>query len=109
MFKWVYRLSDGLFLWGGPCEQNYDPATQGVVVLARHPKPRIDRYDGAGGIRAATAGEVSAYDLEQLQTATAREFDDRKDLKAALIWIAQKLNIPLATARAEYLAIRRSL
>lgn len=39
----------------------------------------------------------------------AREFDERKLVKAVAIWAAQKLGVPLATARQEILAIKRTL
>lgn len=108
MYFWVYEISSGQFLRGGPCEQHAS-AGDAVVALKRNPKPRVERYDGAGEIRPATAREISDYDAARLAEHAADRFEEEKLVKALAIWTAQKLNIPLATARQEILAIRRSL
>jgi hypothetical protein len=103
--RWVYRLSDGLFLYGGHYEPQYDPATQGVASLADHPNARTQRWDGSA-IRAATAPEIAAYD-----DAAADAFVDaisRAD-RVIVRWIAQRAGITLATAIAELKAINRSM
>ena len=107
--KWIYRLSDGQFLHGGPTDPAYDSALSGLVVVPRHPNPRSERYDGVGGIRAATAQEISDYETEHAEASTQGRFDDEKLVKALAIWTANKLNVPLATARQEILAILRTL
>jgi hypothetical protein len=109
MFTWVYELSTQAFLYGGPCDAAHDPITQGVVKLSRHPKPRLERYDGAGSIRPATAQEITDYDAAQKDEQTTRQFDSEKLTKAVAIWTAQQFNIPLAQARQEILAIYRGL
>lgn len=109
MFVWVYNLSTGEWLCGGPCEQPYDPATQGVVRLSRNPNPRQERYDGAGGIRQATGPELIAYDTARSVSQALIQFDDQKLIKAAVLWIAAKLSIAPATAKAEILTIYRGL
>ena len=107
--KWIYRLSDGQFLHGGPTDPAYDSALSGLVVGPRHPNPRSERYDGGGGIRAATAQESNDYETEHAEASTQGRFDDDKLVKALAIWTANKLNVPLATARQEILAILRTL
>ena len=59
MFNWVYVISSGEFLYGGPCDVT---PTEGhaVVRLDRHPDPYTERYDGDGGIRPATRPEGAA-------------------------------------------------
>jgi hypothetical protein len=109
MFRWLYDLATNMFLAGGPCEVSANPITQGVVLLSRHPDPRTERYDGAGGIRPATVQEVADYDATQKTAQTAAEFDAEKLVKALAIWTAQKLNIPLPQAKQEILTIYRGL
>ena len=109
MFQWIYRISDGEFLHGGPCEQAYIPGTQGVVALSRHPRPRTERYDGAGGIRAATVQETIDYDAAQVTAGALSRFDEEKLVKALAIWTAGKLSIPLNTAKQDILTICKTL
>ena len=109
MFRWVYEQTTGQFLYGGPCEQAFDSLTHGVVLLAKHPDRRTERYDGAWGVRPATAQEVSEYDAAQLDERTQGRFNDEKLVKALAIWTAGKLNVPRATARQEILEILRTL
>jgi len=108
MFQWLYRLSDQLFIAGGPCEMTAG-AGQAVVTLPRNPKPRTERYDGAGGIRPATEQEVGDYDAAQLLARSTASFDNEKLVKALAVWTAGKLNVPLNTAKQEILVIYRSL
>lgn len=108
MFHWVYQVSDGQFLSGGPC--NPTPgAGQGLVTLSRNPHPRYERYDGAGGIRPATAQETADYDDTQTVERALARFDNEKLVKALALWTAGKLNVPLAAAKQEILAILRGL
>lgn len=109
MFKWIYRLSDNEFLYGGPSEQSYGAGTQGLVELTRHPDPRTERYDGAGGVRPATAQEIADYDTGQVNEQSLSRFDNEKLVKALAIWTAGKLNVPLNTAKQEILTIYRVL
>ena len=108
MFNWLYDISSGLFLHGGPCEVT-PGSGQSVAKLHRNPKPRTERYDGVDGIRQATAQEISDYDAAQATKQTAERFDSEQLVKALAIWTAQKLGIPLNTARQEILAILRGL
>ena len=90
--NWLYRISDGEFLHSGPCEQAYIPGTQGVVALSRHPQPRTERYDGAGGIRDATAQEVIDYDAAQLDATANSQFDSLKTEKAMMLVVRSYCN-----------------
>jgi len=108
MFKWIYILATNEFLNGGPCEQ-IASAGQAVVDLPRNPNPRLERYDGAGGIRPATAQEMSDYDAAQVDTRALGQFNAEKLVKAVAIWTAGRLNVPLATARQEILTILKGL
>jgi hypothetical protein len=108
MFHWIYRLSDNEFLHGGPCEVTAGVG-QAVAVLSRNPKPRMERYDAAGGIRPATAQEIIDYDAAQVIERSLANFDQEKLVKALAIWTAGKLNVPLQTAKQEILTIYRAL
>jgi hypothetical protein len=107
--KWVYDISTDAFICGGPYEPVCNPVTQRIVELSHHPDPRTERYDGAGGIRPATAEEVSDYDVAQKDAQSLSRFDDEQLVKALAIWTAGKLNVPLAQAKQEILAIYRGL
>ena len=109
MFKWVYRQSNNEFLHGGPYEPPFDSGTQGLVELSRHPDPRTERYDGVGGIRPATAQEITDYDAGQANEQSLSRFDNEKLVKALAIWTAGKLSVPPNTAKAEILTIYRGL
>jgi hypothetical protein len=108
MFQWVYDSTTGLFIAGGPCEM-IPLAGQAIVRLPRNPKPRTERYDGAGGIRAATAQEITDYDTAQVTAQSLGRFDNEKLVKALAIWTAGKLNVPLNTAKQEILTIYKTL
>ena len=109
MFKWIYDLATSEFLYGGPCDQGFNPISQGLVKLIRHPDPRLERYDGAGGIRPATAQEISDYDAARVQEQSLSQFDNEKLTKALALWTAGKLNIPLQQAKQEILVILKGL
>lgn len=109
MFHCVYNQLTGQFLSGGPCEARYDPNTEGVVDLVRLPSQRLERYDGVGGVRAATVQEVSGYDAAKQAEQEQGRFDGDKLVKALAIWTAGKLNVPPSQARQEILTIYRGL
>lgn len=108
MFQWVYDVTTNQFLYGGPCEVAPN-AGQAVVSLLRNPQPRTERSDGAGGIRPATAQEMTDAAAAEKVTRTATDFDEQKLVKALGLWTAQKLGVAPATAKAEILAIYRTL
>jgi hypothetical protein len=109
MMKWIYRLSDGEFTHGGPYEPDFNPATHGLLESARHPDPRQERYDGAGGIRPATEQEIIEHDTAKKDTQSLSQFDSEKLVKALAIWTAGKLTVPLGQAKAEILVILKGL
>jgi len=108
-----YRLSDGQFLCGMPSRPDWDPTTEGCWDYPRHLRPdiRLHRFDAAAPDkkRLATAEELATFDAERLQQMAVAELDGRKDIKAMVLWVAQKLGIPPATARAEMIEIRKGL
>jgi hypothetical protein len=109
--KWAYKLATGEFTVGGPCEPLYDPTTEAVVSLPRYPDLRTERYDvsAPGGIRPATAEEISAYDAARSDERAKAQFDGDKFMRAIAIWTAQRLGVPLAQARQEILTILKTL
>ena len=108
MFQWIYLIATNEFVAGGPCNMTAG-AGQAVVVLPRNPKPRTERYNGNGGIRPATAQEISDYDTAQTAATALVRFDEEKLVKAVAIWTAGKLGVSLATAKQEILTIYRGL
>ena len=106
--NWIYRISDGEFLAGGPFDVTPLDG-QAVLVCPRHPIPRLERYDGAGGLRAATAQEISDYDAAQVAEQSLSRFDNEKLVKALAIWTAGKVGVPLNTAKQEILTIYKTL
>lgn len=109
MMNWVYDKTSGVFLYGGPYQPSYDPATQSVLSVSRHPDPRLERADAQQGIRPATVQEVADYDAMQATQTAQNRFDGEKLVKALAIWAAQKLNVSLATAKSELLTIYKGL
>jgi len=110
----VYRLSDGRFVRGmASLPPMYDPATEGLWRYAVKPDFRLHRYDATvpEKVRLATAQELADFDAERVDSAALAQFDGetQKMIKALAIWMAQRLNIPLVTARAEILAIYKGL
>jgi hypothetical protein len=85
------------FTWGEDGAFHFDPAmlpAERDAVLAVYAA-----HDPADAAKAAAY--VEARRLE--------DFDEARLLKAVAVWTAQKLGIPLATARAEIVAIARTL
>lgn len=109
--KWVYDQTTGMLLCGGPFDPMYDTATQGLITLPENPNPRTQRVDLAQPtrLRSATDDEATAYETARLNEQIRGQFDGNKNVLAFAMWTAQKLGIPLATARLEILAIRRTL
>ncbi|SRR5216684_2992170 len=91
---WVYRQSDGLYLYGGFYQPTFDPVTQGSDTFpdaAPHPDPRLQRHDAVkGGTRLATVSEIAAYDA----MTHARLADPAGDklILAVLLTILQYIN-----------------
>ncbi len=114
MYHYIYRLSDGQFLRGLKGNTpDYDPATEGLQTYdtAARPDLRTERYDAASPMqkRPATAQELADWDAARQTAREQAQFDEAKMLKAVAIWTAQRLGVPLATARAEILAVYRGL
>ncbi len=70
MNNWVYRLADGMFLYGGFYEPTFDPLTQGVVTLPdeRMPDRELEMFDAGSPTkrRARTADERAAAQAAML-------------------------------------------
>ncbi len=65
MTDWVARKSDKMWQLGetgSPHLINSEPDNYKYVDLPRQPDPRLERWDGANGTRAATQDEIDAYD-----------------------------------------------
>jgi hypothetical protein len=105
---WAYRVSDGEFLYGGPFEVIPLPG-HAVITCAQHPDRRLQRADGAGGVRVATTQEIASYDAARSNEAELGAFDEQKMLKAVAIYFAQVAGVPLSTAKAAILTIYRGL
>lgn len=115
--QWVFRKSNNQILRGGDHEQEYDSALEGAinVVEGTRPSPRLHRHDGIGGLREATPQEVAAYDSAQNDAISAREIDDLKAIKAAVLcslWGRlgrQPTGAEIAAERSRFIAIYKTL
>lgn len=109
--KWIYRQSDGVFLYGGfydavpprkkDAVENGQPVkvpdydNYGVVEFPDadpHPDVRLHRFDPVEGKRLATAQEIAAADdaaLTERSEATSRQ----KDILATCALIVRARNI----------------
>lgn len=112
---YIYRLSDQQFVRGATSPPEFDPQTEALQTYPEHLRPiiRTERFDGAAQTkkRTATAQEIQDWDDARAVLNATTRFDspEAKMLKALAIWTAGKLNVPLATARQEILAIYRGL
>lgn len=60
--KWVYRLSDGIFVRGGSYDASYNPNVEGLVEFSEidpHPNVILHRFDAVLGKRLATPQELT--------------------------------------------------
>ena len=88
MAKWLVRAADGMILSGGPFEPTIPSLGAGTSDDPYRPDPvytvlilpddvevsrRLDRYDGNGGVRPATADEIAAYDAAQPKLLNTRD------------------------------------
>ncbi len=108
---WVYDLTTHEFLHGGELVPSYDAATQGAAWYPVHPDQELERHDAASPTkkRLATIQERADRDAARATVTAQAAFDGERLVKAAAIWVAQKLGVPLATARQEILTIYRGL
>jgi len=102
----ICRRSNGLYITSNSegVALAHDPATHVQIMLDRAMDRRAERWDGASGVRLATAQELADYDAAIRDGQKAQEFDNMKMLKAVAIWTAKKLGVPLSVARAEIMA-----
>jgi hypothetical protein len=110
-----YRLSDNVFVSVWRQRPDFDLATEAVQEYPEHQRPdiRLHRYDGNAPDkkRLSTAQELADFDAARLDAEATGRFDtpEAKMLKALAIWTAQKVGVPLATARAEIMTIFKGL
>lgn len=109
--RYVYKLNDGRFLYGGPGEPDYNPAEEGVTTVERHPDLVAERYDNASPsrIRSMTAEERTTAQAERQADREQGLFHGQKMVLAIALWVAQRLGVPAAQARNEILGIFRTL
>ena len=64
MGRALFDRTTGLYTgnWSSHDDIPHDPATHIQIVLAAPPDPRSDRWDGANGVRPATAQELADID-----------------------------------------------
>ncbi|MFQ5915799.1 MAG: hypothetical protein ACE5JS_21710 [Nitrospinota bacterium] len=92
--------------WGTP---DFDAATEVAVSVPGEVDRRTERWDGATGVRPATAQEIADYYAAELDAEATAEFEGRKALKALVIYLAGKFGLSAAQARDQILSIYRSL
>lgn len=95
--RWVYRVADGQLLMGGylnPAVYPADSVNYALVDLddtAPPPSPRLHRAASSSSVRAATAPEIAAYDLEIEDAKAATKARD-KDFLAIFAVAAEAYN-----------------
>ncbi|MDJ0948869.1 MAG: hypothetical protein QNJ94_08105 [Alphaproteobacteria bacterium] len=110
MPKCLFERAAGLFISGTRFDDlPHDPATHLQLELPAYPDRRTERWDGADGVRPATAQELADFDAAELDDQARQELDETKALRAMVMWTADKLGIPRAQARDEIKAIYKSL
>jgi hypothetical protein len=106
----IFNKANGRFISGGfDGQRSIDPATEVLIVLSQYPDRKLERWNGADGVRLATAQELADTEAEDLDKEASRDVDGTKILRAFVIWIAGKLGIAPATARDEIIAIYKGL
>ena len=109
MFKWVYRIADGVFLYGGPCEVEAG-AGEGVAVLTRNARPRAERWDTErGALREATVEEIAEYDATAETNRKLGGLAENKDLEAVVRFFSGHLGLNLQDTVQAIRQIRRGL
>ena len=104
--RWIYRNSD--FAWmvqaaGDPALIHTQPSAYTEVEIAQNdcPDPRTTRGQATTPfIRAATAGEMAAYD--QLEVDTAATTCPSPDILALIACVAECCNLSETDARARF-------
>lgn len=115
MVLWSYSLATGVFLFGGACDPEHDPATEWKVRLLVNPdlvRHRINRAGVAGFtmdpaqwvvacgvdangvalVRLATPAELAAVD-DGAKTVQASDRMDDLALRAVGAFVLQELNV----------------
>lgn len=110
MTRYSYKTATGLFVTGGYFEPNIDAATEAVITLPRLVDVRSEKLDLLNRtIIPKTQAEIDAYDAALADASAQAEIDAQKTLKAVVLWLCQQLNVAPATARAQIIAIRKTL
>ena len=110
MTKCLFRRSDGVFIGGSRWDNiPHDPVTHVQIELPENPNPRMERWDGAAGIRDATTQEQTDFDAAKVDTEAIRDIDGMKALKALVFWVAPLVGKTPSEARSEIIAIYKTL
>lgn len=132
MVTWSYLIATGQIRFGGCCDPEIDPLTEGKLALRANPDPAIHRInrpglagystaptdavpecgldqDGIAYVRKATTAELTANTAAQKTNSERQSFDDQKMLKAIAIWVGQQVGKTPAQVRSEVLTIYRGL
>ncbi len=94
MGKALFRKSGFIHTgdWSNHGSNAHDPATHIDVETRLPPNVRKDRWDGATGIRAATAQEISDFDTEEINAEATRVIDNLKGFKSLAAEILIEIN-----------------
>ena len=132
MVTWSYLLATGQIRFGGACDPEIDPLTEGKLPLRANPDPSVHRINRPGlpgystvpsdgvpecgldkddiaYVRKATVAELTADTAVKRTDAERQSFDDQKMLKSLAIWVGQQVGKTPAQVRTEVLAIYRAL
>ena len=132
MVTWSYLIATGQIRFGGACDPEIDPLTEGKLSLRANPDPsshRINRpglrgysavpsegvpecgldQDGIAFVRKATSAELAADTAAKKTDAERQSFDDQKMLKALAIFVGQQVGKTPAQVQSEVMTIYRGL
>lgn len=118
--KWVYRVSDSLFLRGGFYDPAYDSAHEGVVSFQDadpHPDVETERYDATSSTkrRPATQAELDIATATRIDTEARKSIDEMRAIKTAILtslWGRlgrQPTAVEIATERTRFVEIYKTL
>lgn len=110
MTKCLFRRNDGVFVGGSHWDDiEHNPATHIQVELPENPDARTKRWDGAQGVRDATAQELTDFDDAKVGAEATRQINDMKMMKALVRWVAPLVGKTPAQARSEIINVYKSL
>ncbi len=113
MYRCVFERQTGVCVSSGrQAELTYNPVTEVLIELPNDPDRRTERWDGADGVRAATAQELADYDDAEDDRAGRADIDENRAFKALAWEVAERFGVDVDVFRDsvfdKYQRLRRS-